>query len=761
MSNLLQMQPHQGIEIFYPSLKKVNRQYMRINAVRVKNFLTFGDEQIITFNELMNIIVGANSSGKANLFRAITFLPNIFARRWHDLDSLKPFFHHGNYSEPLEIEVLFKLSQNEIDLLATFLQIASMHASYNDGENPVAGTKIRLFIKHGRKLFSDFLQNISLIARVENHRDYPTSPMIRLKKEGKELFIHDYGSIRLTDKKRGSWSQLIIPRILHEDFINSGKTEDNYEPRNLFDLLYSALSKATSEFAVDISGFNFSNDIARIERNFTKDMSAKYQEFLSFMSQRGQSSHLYDVITAIYESSIVRIANTRCPPERQILDDKTLSYLGHTFYHEITGDALPTMLFRLKNSLDQIDRALLEEIRSSFKKTMGADFDVILRPFTVKVPKTELTTNPTESQYPYQTYNNSTYSNLYLQSGTVDEIRHELVITFIKNGTIIPVELAAAGMFETLYLLTTIVYHRNKILLLDEPASNLHPEMQRKVLDLLKQTTVQKNKNQVVMVTHSPYLLEGTERENIWRFSIVEDKTTVILRVIQTLKELPEETQKQLWKNLRNVDIRGILFSRGIVFVEGPSDRFVIQEVDRLLSLEGKGADMSNNEWAIIELDSKNSIRTFIDLAKKLDMPYAAILDYDALMHIEGNVKNNGKSVKTSSLFAKLDDLLSQDEIDILTSLETKIKQQNNDKGNSDYWYDNSELESLKRIALRHRVYVLASTIEGTTRTPLAKRESKPLKALEWVADLKDTSTIPPDLHNWNSYLKDVVKQSV
>ena len=48
---------------------------------------------------------------------------------------------------------------------------------------------------------------------------------------------------------------------------------------------------------------------------------------------------------------------------------------------------------------------------------------------------------------------------------------------------------------------------------------------------------------------------------------------------------------------------------RGVILVEGPTDRLVIELVEKHLKNKNKEAGIDDNEWSIIEMGSKVDLR--------------------------------------------------------------------------------------------------------------------------------------------------------
>ena len=66
-----------------------------------------------------------------------------------------------------------------------------------------------------------------------------------------------------------------------------------------------------------------------------------------------------------------------------------------------------------------------------------------------------------------------------------------------------------------------------------------------------------------------------------------------------------------------------------------------VEDIDRHLSLKGKGADLEANEWQVISIGGKYSFNTFATLAQTLKIPFVSIMDYDALMRCDKKKKKS------------------------------------------------------------------------------------------------------------------------
>jgi hypothetical protein len=82
------------------------------------------------------------------------------------------------------------------------------------------------------------------------------------------------------------------------------------------------------------------------------------------------------------------------------------------------------------------------------------------------------------------------------------------------TGWELPVQLCGAGTWEALVLAEALAAAPGRVIVLDEPALNLHPGWQQLLLARLRQRA---GSGQCVLITHSPYLLPVDNEDDIYR----------------------------------------------------------------------------------------------------------------------------------------------------------------------------------------------------------------------------------------------------
>lgn len=122
-----------------------------------------------------------------------------------------------------------------------------------------------------------------------------------------------------------------------------------------------------------------------------------------------------------------------------------------------------------------------------------------------------------------------------------------------------------AGIWEALILSTLLAESEGRLVLLDEPAANLHPGMQYKLLEMLRSAP-----GQVIIVTHSAHLLpiHADEFHCVYRMQKNQLESQV-----SSLGKTFSSQQDKLENELRaSRDLAGLLFADGVLLVEGATE---------------------------------------------------------------------------------------------------------------------------------------------------------------------------------------------
>ncbi len=266
----------------------------------------------------------------------------------------------------------------------------------------------------------------------------------------------------------------------------------------------------------------------------------------------------------------------------------------------------------------------------------------------------------------------------------------------------VPISHVGAGIWEMIILLTHLFSYENMCFGIDMPELHFHNHTLRLLKKILKEKSL---KNQFLIVTHSPILIDPSALENV---IVVRGKEGKTITVQLPTDFLEIEDQRKLIRHL-DESTREFFFSNRILLVEGETEKGAMPIFAELM-----GFDFDINGISVVVVGSQH-FNIFIKIFKVLDLPYFIMSDYDALMNIYKDFDVNEQPLLSSAVFYNLKNWLDKVELSSLKDMENTITftTENNKairRYNAD---DNDTYIELKRIALQHNVFILSSNFEG------------------------------------------------
>lgn len=166
------------------------------------------------------------------------------------------------------------------------------------------------------------------------------------------------------------------------------------------------------------------------------------------------------------------------------------------------------------------------------------------------------------------------------------------------------------------------------IVALEEPESHLHPHLQRLVFrDFL--SAAQNRKQPVLISTHSPHLVSATSIKNLVLLKDCGLDGSKAVSAYKFVQSLDDRSYKDLERFL-DITKSEMIFSKGVVFVEGDVEMLLIPEFAEILKkpLDQFGISVCNVYGT--------HFGHVVTLANELDIPFIVLTDGDKFEEVTG-----------------------------------------------------------------------------------------------------------------------------
>ena len=138
--------------------------------------------------------------------------------------------------------------------------------------------------------------------------------------------------------------------------------------------------------------------------------------------------------------------------------------------------------------------------------------------------------------------------------------------------------------FYLVFLAESEHFHKNAILLLDEPGLHLHPTAQQELIEFFEKLS---ETNQITYTTHSPFLIDG---EHLYRVRPVTEDETGHSRITSETWPKDRETIFPLQAAAGYAMVRGLFQHRKNVLVEGMSDFYYLHALSQQCARSGRSS---------------------------------------------------------------------------------------------------------------------------------------------------------------------------
>ena len=588
---------------------------MRIKFLEIEGLYSYGDKKEKIYFENKNFIIGPNNSGKTSIFNALSFFINTLVqgdmyriiKPWNDQQ------HH-------EMTIGLALNHDErkyliellmIDTLANTSKVirnkSILTPSYMIKELISKFNNIEITVQWNDVAFSDYSKAVKYVIKI---------PDLNIA-----IFSKDHSNVRACklDSDYKSTSERTSIHDIIENIVFS-KQFSKYDFSTQID------GFAVSYFPDKSSFTNINNlDIDDENRiNFIIDTA-------NISSHRSNSYSIFSMIGNLLENKFSIISGER---EFMEINDLKKSQLNNN------GNNLHSYLLWLKNSDKTTDNEIYEKIQNKFKEIMNNENLSFNVSFNDRTKKDAPESNIVKAE---------------MTSIVFEDIKsRNKSYNFFEVGS---------GVREILFLVSTYFGNPGNIILMDEPATNLHPILIKKLMSKILLNEDNKEQNQIIVITHSPTLanIESLSSSNIIR---IDKKNTSV--IIQSAHD------DKIWLN-KNLPIfhqldLSTLFSRGIILVEGQSDAIFFKSI-----LEhSKKSNIVNEDILVINSGGSRTMDRFQKFFTIFEIPYIMLIDngapgkFDAkkMINVE-DLKDNSSDIfsntKTTYVLKKdLEDYLKQ-----------------------------------------------------------------------------------------------------
>ncbi|MFP3209257.1 MAG: AAA family ATPase [Nitrososphaeria archaeon] len=606
---------------------------MRITKLRLENFLSFKKEKLELGD--LTIMVGPNGAGKTNALRALRLLGDYAASRIsRDGNAAIAPDYSSYFNDPsklLRISAEVKVDEGEREMMGSYLRLAIAQDLYKvPTPNQQSRDKLieKLVMPEG-PLDDIIPEPICVALECRPPTPYGVNCRfflrLRFQKLNRELcsFSDDPypGSFHRCEfepsSEIGPVKYISLPDIMLKQLKELGAVRlMNWPPLGPQTLMEVAPEKFEAfgqlKLADALSGELDEDETTHIwitrsdlETLFLKEAADRYDSIagasrqllgllyeIGYPIQSGRIVSLEFLVLSLLTRSIFVLEQLRGPVPEAI-DISDLNASGATRSLDTREAVLA--LARLEHISNNVpDRRVLAEIRKMM-------WDMVsLNPYTYLEP-----------------------------TGNSFRVK----VKFEEDGRELTPDLVPAGAIELLSVLTAIVAARGGVLLLDEPGQNLHPTMQVKLLRTIGSLAFEQG-TQVVIVTHSPYMLDpelvvnNGDKVRVYRISRACGYSKV-----HALFEGEDREEVLKWM-VRNPSFRAALFSGAAVVVEGWGELVFLE------ALQGRGLLPGHEPVVVIygegkgAVSQKSALEKYLKWLDDFGVPALAFCDskcYDAL----------------------------------------------------------------------------------------------------------------------------------
>jgi AAA domain, putative AbiEii toxin, Type IV TA system/AAA domain len=290
------------------------------------------------------------------------------------------------------------------------------------------------------------------------------------------------------------------------------------------------------------------------------------------------------VVSAVLRRGLVMTDNRRLPLSRVFSNDELRQELDLR-----DGAAVAAELLRLKNGYRD-EQARFEDIRATFRTLTGHELGVRARP---------------SSQ--------GDGDGAWIVEPTVTGLHGDRLV-----------ELSGAGVQEALVVSALLQNRPGHVTVLDEPAVNLEPTVQRRLIGRVR------GPGQFLVITHSANLVPFEDPDDLSRIIRVAPGPSGSEIVKPDFSDLDAGGLLRHLRLIEPADVRALLFAAGVILCEGPTEVGALPRWWRQATSLGL-PDPAAANVPVISVDGDSAFGPYLRYLTAFGVPWAVVADGPAL----------------------------------------------------------------------------------------------------------------------------------
>jgi len=579
---------------------------MKIKAIEVKNLFSYDDFNIEFNEGNIAVIVGPNNAGKTNLFRVLEFLKDVINDRIKSGKEIRNYLRKENEPAKIIVDIKFDENERHLlkTFVECFIKL-QLKPMYEKGviDKDEAINKLTDLYLEGQIIWEykrEYREvpkpyyKISMDKIIKPHIE-----ILRKDLEKLEISKLNCGKIDNFDSPNAEANVLFEEEILEnlKKYIHE-KPNTNYHSyltnlctiiNKLLDIdindeTYCIIDKNRNQKGNII--FNGRNSIIKtvdIFQNFNANPESLYTWLNDFPSKHHELILLLILLKELHTKELSKSSDGELLYKLENL----CNYIGIDINKLNYGNNPKLLLYEF--ILKLFDKAIIkfEEVRGypeKYFEYIQVPIDMWKRFKSYQLSQTKTTEQlkkEFEAMYKIPTYgfeNENYFGNekdlakylFYLKNAEDLSMRKKYyyikkrfrnifsqenidfdvvnydgyprIVISHNNSKQLPIENVGSGIFEVLNILAVVIGASEKVILLDEPALHLHPVYQKKLLKDIFEKLNENGNNQIIIITHSPYLIDTELLPNTFRFYKDKNETTQLVSIYE---KFLEETIRQ------------------------------------------------------------------------------------------------------------------------------------------------------------------------------------------------------------------------